>query len=142
MWVLSGPASRSEITVIDPARSNTVLDQFCLPPTAPALCICAVPPIGQCQYNGLQQTTYLMYSVLVISSCTKLITAHFLPFLVLLCQVTLQEQCGSELRKEGSGRWINMLSSMKTTLSATRVLAKHSNLFVPPPPPPCPFLTV
>ncbi|XP_054903723.1 C-Jun-amino-terminal kinase-interacting protein 4 [Poeciliopsis prolifica] len=44
VWVVSGPASCSEITVIDPARSNTVLDQFSLPPTAPALCICAVPP--------------------------------------------------------------------------------------------------
>lgn len=55
VWVVSGPASCSDITVIDPARSNTVLDQFSLPPTAPALCICAVPPIGQCWYNGLQQ---------------------------------------------------------------------------------------
>uniref|UniRef100_A0A3B4U3M4 C-Jun-amino-terminal kinase-interacting protein 4-like n=1 Tax=Seriola dumerili TaxID=41447 RepID=A0A3B4U3M4_SERDU len=45
VWVVSGPASSSDITVIDPARSNTVLDQFSLPPTAPALCICAVPPI-------------------------------------------------------------------------------------------------
>uniref|UniRef100_A0A3B3Z6F5 RH2 domain-containing protein n=1 Tax=Poecilia mexicana TaxID=48701 RepID=A0A3B3Z6F5_9TELE len=44
VWVVSGPASCSEITVIDPARSNTVLDQFSLPPTAPALCVCAVPP--------------------------------------------------------------------------------------------------
>lgn len=55
VWVVSGPAFSSDITVIDPARSNTVLDQFSLPPTAPALCICAVPPIGQCLYNGLQQ---------------------------------------------------------------------------------------
>ncbi|KAI3361108.1 hypothetical protein L3Q82_013308, partial [Scortum barcoo] len=46
VWVVSGPASCSDITVIDPARPNTVLDQFSLPPTAPALCICAVPPIG------------------------------------------------------------------------------------------------
>ncbi|CAJ1062433.1 C-Jun-amino-terminal kinase-interacting protein 3 isoform X1 [Xyrichtys novacula] len=46
VWVVSGPASCSDITVIDPARSNTVLDQFSLPPTAPVLCICAVPPIG------------------------------------------------------------------------------------------------
>ncbi|TKS82178.1 C-Jun-amino-terminal kinase-interacting protein 4 [Collichthys lucidus] len=45
VWVVSGPAFSSDITVIDPARSNTVLDQFSLPPTAPALCICAVPPI-------------------------------------------------------------------------------------------------
>ncbi|KAF7666827.1 hypothetical protein LDENG_00089390 [Lucifuga dentata] len=46
VWVVSGPASSSDITVIDPARSNTVLDQFSLPPTSPALCICAVPPLG------------------------------------------------------------------------------------------------
>ncbi|KAM3613521.1 uncharacterized protein V6R79_000928 [Siganus canaliculatus] len=46
VWVVSGPAFNSDITVIDPARSNTVLDHFSLPPTAPALCICAVPPIG------------------------------------------------------------------------------------------------
>ncbi|XP_037129072.1 C-Jun-amino-terminal kinase-interacting protein 4 isoform X1 [Syngnathus acus] len=46
VWVVSGPASNSGITVIDPARSNAVLDQFSLPPTAPALCICAVPPVG------------------------------------------------------------------------------------------------
>ncbi|XP_028326759.1 C-Jun-amino-terminal kinase-interacting protein 4 [Gouania willdenowi] len=46
VWVVSGPASCSDITVIDPARPNAVLDQFSLPPTAPALCICAVPPIG------------------------------------------------------------------------------------------------
>uniref|UniRef100_A0A3Q3X8K2 RH2 domain-containing protein n=1 Tax=Mola mola TaxID=94237 RepID=A0A3Q3X8K2_MOLML len=45
VWVVSGPAFSSNITVIDPARSNTVLDQFSLPPTAPAVCICAVPPI-------------------------------------------------------------------------------------------------
>lgn len=55
VWVVSGPAFSSNITVIDPARSNTVLDQFSLPPSAPALCICAVPPIGQCEDNGLQQ---------------------------------------------------------------------------------------
>uniref|UniRef100_A0A3B5B595 Si:dkey-17m8.1 n=1 Tax=Stegastes partitus TaxID=144197 RepID=A0A3B5B595_9TELE len=47
VWVVSGPASCSDITVIDPARSNTVLDQFSLPPTAPALCLCAVPPVLQ-----------------------------------------------------------------------------------------------
>nr|XP_029494380.1 C-Jun-amino-terminal kinase-interacting protein 4-like isoform X1 [Oncorhynchus nerka] len=48
VWVVSGPASSSDVTVINPARSNTVLDQFSLPPTSPALCICAVPPTGQC----------------------------------------------------------------------------------------------
>ncbi|XP_051920964.1 C-Jun-amino-terminal kinase-interacting protein 4 isoform X2 [Hippocampus zosterae] len=46
VWVVSGPASSSGVSVIDPARPNTVLDQFSLPPTAPALCICAVPPVG------------------------------------------------------------------------------------------------
>uniref|UniRef100_A0A3Q2YQ90 C-Jun-amino-terminal kinase-interacting protein 4-like n=1 Tax=Hippocampus comes TaxID=109280 RepID=A0A3Q2YQ90_HIPCM len=45
VWVVSGPASSSAVSVIDPARPNTVLDQFSLPPTAPALCICAVPPV-------------------------------------------------------------------------------------------------
>ncbi|XP_048881627.1 C-Jun-amino-terminal kinase-interacting protein 4 isoform X2 [Brienomyrus brachyistius] len=44
VWVMSGPASSSDVTVIDPTRSNTVLDQFSLPPTSPALCLCAVPP--------------------------------------------------------------------------------------------------
>ena len=47
VWLMSGLGSSSEVTVIDPARSNTVLDQFSLPPTSPALCICAVPPTGQ-----------------------------------------------------------------------------------------------
>nr|XP_057912274.1 C-Jun-amino-terminal kinase-interacting protein 4 isoform X2 [Doryrhamphus excisus] len=46
VWVVSGPASNSDVTVMDPTRSNTVLDRFSLPPTAPALCICAVPPLG------------------------------------------------------------------------------------------------
>lgn len=46
VWAITGPASRSDVTVIDPARSNTILDQFSLPPTSPALCICAVPSIG------------------------------------------------------------------------------------------------
>ncbi|XP_026862461.2 C-Jun-amino-terminal kinase-interacting protein 4 isoform X1 [Electrophorus electricus] len=44
VWAISRPASSSDVTVIDPARSNTILDQFSLPPTCPALCICAVPP--------------------------------------------------------------------------------------------------
>uniref|UniRef100_W5LIH2 Si:dkey-17m8.1 n=1 Tax=Astyanax mexicanus TaxID=7994 RepID=W5LIH2_ASTMX len=44
VWAITGPASNSDVTVIDPARSNTVLEQFSLPPTSPALCICAVPP--------------------------------------------------------------------------------------------------
>ncbi|KAG7336036.1 hypothetical protein KOW79_000729 [Hemibagrus wyckioides] len=47
VWAISGPASSSDVTVIDPARSNTILDQFSLPPTSPALCICAVPPTGE-----------------------------------------------------------------------------------------------
>ncbi|XP_016300127.1 C-Jun-amino-terminal kinase-interacting protein 4-like [Sinocyclocheilus anshuiensis] len=46
VWAITGPASSSDVTVIDPARSNTILDQFSLPPTSPALCICAVPPTG------------------------------------------------------------------------------------------------
>ncbi|KTF81020.1 hypothetical protein cypCar_00015660, partial [Cyprinus carpio] len=46
VWAITGPASSSDVTVIDPARSNTILDQFSLPPTSPALCVCAVPPTG------------------------------------------------------------------------------------------------
>lgn len=46
VWAVTGPASSSDVTVIDPARSNTILDQFSLPPTSPALCICVVPPAG------------------------------------------------------------------------------------------------
>lgn len=65
MWVVSGPASSSEITVIDPARSNTVLDQFTLPPSSPALCICAVPPIGDIKgtvWIGTQEGSVLIHS--------------------------------------------------------------------------------
>ncbi|XP_069551839.1 C-Jun-amino-terminal kinase-interacting protein 4 [Brachyistius frenatus] len=65
VWVVSGPASCSDITVIDPARSNTVLDQFSLPPTAPALCICAVPPIGNTAgtvWIGTQEGSILIHS--------------------------------------------------------------------------------
>ncbi|XP_037311093.2 C-Jun-amino-terminal kinase-interacting protein 4 isoform X1 [Pungitius pungitius] len=65
VWVVSGPASRSEITVIDPALSNTVLDHFCLPPTAPALCICAVPPTGDTAgtvWIGTQEGSILVHS--------------------------------------------------------------------------------
>ncbi|XP_062395160.1 C-Jun-amino-terminal kinase-interacting protein 4 [Sardina pilchardus] len=47
VWALSGPASSSDVTIIDPTRSNTILDQFSLPPTSPALCICAVPHTGE-----------------------------------------------------------------------------------------------
>lgn len=64
VWVVSGPASCSDITVIDPARSNTVLDQFSLPPTAPALCICAVPPIGNTAgtvWIGTQEGSILVH---------------------------------------------------------------------------------
>ncbi|KAM6910279.1 C-Jun-amino-terminal kinase-interacting protein 4 [Xenentodon cancila] len=64
VWVVSGPASCSDITVIDPARSNTVLDQFSLPPTAPALCICAVPPIGNSVgtvWIGTQEGSILLH---------------------------------------------------------------------------------
>ncbi|XP_072316415.1 C-Jun-amino-terminal kinase-interacting protein 4 [Eucyclogobius newberryi] len=65
VWVISGPASCSEITVIDPARPNTVLDQFMLPPTSPALCICAVPPIGDnpgTVWIGTQEGSVLVHS--------------------------------------------------------------------------------
>lgn len=65
VWVVSGPPSSSDITVIDPARSNTVLDQFSLPPTAPALCICAVPPIGDATgtvWIGTQEGSILVHS--------------------------------------------------------------------------------
>lgn len=65
VWVVSGPASSSDITVIDPARSNTVLDQFTLPPTSPALCICAVPPIGDASgtvWIGTQEGSILVHS--------------------------------------------------------------------------------
>lgn len=67
VWVVSGPAFNSNITVIDPARSNRVLDQFSLPPTAPALCICAVPPTGQCQYDELHNS-FSVISTRMISS--------------------------------------------------------------------------
>lgn len=65
VWVVSGPASCSDITVIDPARPNTVLDQFSLPPTAPVLCICAVPPIGDSAgtvWVGTQEGSILVHS--------------------------------------------------------------------------------
>ncbi|XP_077432510.1 C-Jun-amino-terminal kinase-interacting protein 4 isoform X2 [Vanacampus margaritifer] len=65
VWVVSGPASNSGITVIDPARSNTVLDQFSLPPTAPALCICAVPPAGDSPgtvWIGTQEGSIVIHS--------------------------------------------------------------------------------
>uniref|UniRef100_A0A8C6SIL7 Si:dkey-17m8.1 n=1 Tax=Neogobius melanostomus TaxID=47308 RepID=A0A8C6SIL7_9GOBI len=65
VWVVSGPASNSDITVIDPARSNSVLGQFTLPPTSPALCICAVPPVGDIQgtmWIGTQEGSVLVYS--------------------------------------------------------------------------------
>ncbi|KAM8869475.1 C-Jun-amino-terminal kinase-interacting protein 4 isoform 2-T2 [Spinachia spinachia] len=65
VWVVSGPASCSDVTVIDPALSNTVLDHFCLPPTAPALCICAVPPTGDTAgtvWIGTQEGSILVHS--------------------------------------------------------------------------------
>lgn len=68
VWVVSGPASSSEITVIDPARPNTVLDQFTLSPTSPALCICAVPPVGDTKgtvWIGTQEGSILIHSASV-----------------------------------------------------------------------------
>ncbi|KAL4616722.1 C-Jun-amino-terminal kinase-interacting protein 4-like isoform X2 [Arapaima gigas] len=65
VWVVSGPASSSDVTVIDPARANTVLDQFSLPPTSPALCLCAVPPTGNSPgtvWIGTQDGSILVHS--------------------------------------------------------------------------------
>lgn len=65
VWVMSGLGSSSDITVIDPARSNTVLDQFSLPPTSPALCLCAVPPTGDTSgtvWIGTQEGSVLVHS--------------------------------------------------------------------------------
>ncbi|XP_070991858.1 C-Jun-amino-terminal kinase-interacting protein 4-like isoform X1 [Oncorhynchus clarkii lewisi] len=65
VWVVSGPASSSDVTVINPARSNTVLDQFSLPPTSPVLCICAVPPTGDTSgtvWIGTQEGSVLVHS--------------------------------------------------------------------------------
>ncbi|KAF7708597.1 C-Jun-amino-terminal kinase-interacting protein 4 isoform X1 [Silurus meridionalis] len=65
VWVITGPASSSDVTVIDPARSNTLLDQFSLPPTSPALCICAVPPTGETSgtvWIGTQDGGLLIHS--------------------------------------------------------------------------------
>lgn len=65
VWLVSGPVSNSDITMIDPARSNSVLDQFTLPPTSPALCICAVPPVGDIQgtvWIGTQEGSVLVHS--------------------------------------------------------------------------------
>lgn len=64
VWVVSGPSFSSTVTVIDPARSNTVLDQFSLPPTAPALCVCAVPPVGNTAgtvWIGTQEGSILVH---------------------------------------------------------------------------------
>uniref|UniRef100_A0A1A8FX71 RH2 domain-containing protein n=2 Tax=Nothobranchius korthausae TaxID=1143690 RepID=A0A1A8FX71_9TELE len=72
VWVISGPASCSDITVIDPARSNTVLDQFSLPPTAPALCMCAVPPIDNSSgtvWIGTQEGSILIHSASANRRC-------------------------------------------------------------------------
>ncbi|XP_028831375.1 C-Jun-amino-terminal kinase-interacting protein 4 [Denticeps clupeoides] len=65
VWTISGPASSSDITVIDPTRSNTILDQFSLPPTSPALCVCAVPPAGETSgtvWIGTQDGGVLVHS--------------------------------------------------------------------------------
>ncbi|XP_042628200.1 C-Jun-amino-terminal kinase-interacting protein 4-like isoform X2 [Cyprinus carpio] len=65
VWAITGPASSSDVTVIDPARSNTILDQFSLPPTSPALCVCAVPPTGDTAgtvWIGTQDGSVLIHS--------------------------------------------------------------------------------
>ena len=132
VWVVSGPASSSDITVIDPARSNTVLDKFSLPPTAPALCICAVPPIGQCWYNGLTADiishVFCLHLYYPLIPCSHFTGQHCslnfffdIIFLVLFCQVAPQELCGLELRKEGSACWISN-SVKKVLLSVSKIL--------------------
>ncbi|XP_062321743.1 C-Jun-amino-terminal kinase-interacting protein 4 [Osmerus eperlanus] len=68
VWAVSGPASGSDVTVIDPARSNTVLEQFSLPPTSPALCICAVPPTGDTSgtvWIGTQEGSVMIHSATI-----------------------------------------------------------------------------
>lgn len=65
VWAITGPASSSDVTVIDPARSNTILDQFILLSTSPALCICAVPPCGDSSgtvWIGTQDGGVLVHS--------------------------------------------------------------------------------
>ncbi|XP_062847539.1 C-Jun-amino-terminal kinase-interacting protein 4 [Trichomycterus rosablanca] len=65
VWAITGPACSSDVTVIDPARSNTILDQFSLPPTSPALCVCAVPPTGETSgtvWIGTQDGGVLVHS--------------------------------------------------------------------------------
>ncbi|XP_036440761.1 C-Jun-amino-terminal kinase-interacting protein 4 [Colossoma macropomum] len=77
VWTITGPASSSDVTVIDPARSNTVLDQFSLPPTSPALCICAVPPTGETSgtvWIGTQDGSVLVHSA--SASRTRLQSAN------------------------------------------------------------------
>ncbi|XP_018591131.1 C-Jun-amino-terminal kinase-interacting protein 3 isoform X2 [Scleropages formosus] len=72
VWVVSGPASSSDVTVIDPARANTVLDQFSLPPTSPALCLCAVPPTGESPgtvWFGTQDGSILVHSASLARRC-------------------------------------------------------------------------
>ncbi|XP_039596862.1 C-Jun-amino-terminal kinase-interacting protein 4 [Polypterus senegalus] len=47
IWVISGTHSCSDVTILDPLRSNHVLDQFSLPLGAKATCIACSPP-GKC----------------------------------------------------------------------------------------------
>ncbi|KAI4877323.1 hypothetical protein NFI96_017307 [Prochilodus magdalenae] len=74
VWTITGPASSSDVTVIDPARSNTVLNQFSLPPTSPALCICAVPPTGETSgtvWIGTQDGGVLVHSASASRTCLQ-----------------------------------------------------------------------
>ncbi|XP_058874306.1 C-Jun-amino-terminal kinase-interacting protein 4 isoform X2 [Acipenser ruthenus] len=44
VWLFSGTPSCSDVTVLDPSRSNHVLDQFSLPGGARVLCAATIPP--------------------------------------------------------------------------------------------------
>lgn len=97
----------------------------------PSHCSCPLP-LCCASYRSVPvqwaAATYLKYSVLVLSLHTALITGNTckpplltsLSFLLLLYQVTLQELCGLELRKEGSVCWAN--SSLQwITLSLSKI---------------------
>ncbi|KAK1150374.1 C-Jun-amino-terminal kinase-interacting protein 4-like isoform X1 [Acipenser oxyrinchus oxyrinchus] len=47
VWLFSGTPSCSDVTVLDPSRSNHVLDQFSLPGGARVLCAATIPPAGK-----------------------------------------------------------------------------------------------
>lgn len=110
VWVVSGPACNSNITVIDPARSNTVLDQFSLPPTAPALCICAVPPVGQCRHIPLQQLHLLRFGSPRVTVQSK----HLEHRRSFLCRFCIRWHCRNCVDRNPGRKvarfWINVTS--------------------------------